>query len=92
MSLHMACCIAPIPLFGMSQGKGVCPPLALPHSGVMPVSNLWYCMFRAGKRGRRTSAGSLDSTMEVSRKQWVSGIFSAHDVLKKRMQRTSKSI
>lgn len=32
------------------------------------VSNLWYCMFWAGKRGRRSSAGSLESNVEVSRK------------------------
>lgn len=31
------------------------------------MSNLWYCMSWAGKRGRRSSAGSLDSNMEVSR-------------------------
>ncbi|TUN98266.1 IQ motif and SEC7 domain-containing protein 2 [Bagarius yarrelli] len=36
------------------------------HSDVMPVSNLCCCMSRAGKRGRRTSAGSLDSNMEGS--------------------------
>lgn len=31
------------------------------------ASNLWYCMFWAGKRGRRSSAGSLESNVEVSR-------------------------
>lgn len=39
--------------------------------GVLSISNLWYCMSRAGKRGRRSSAGSLDSNMEVSWKQLV---------------------
>lgn len=60
--------------------KGACPALAPPRPGVMPVSNLWCCMSRAGKRGRRTSAGSLDSNLEVSRKRRMSGLFSAHDV------------
>lgn len=36
--------------------------------GLVCVSNLWYCMFWAGKRGRRSSAGSLESNVEVSRK------------------------
>lgn len=44
--------------------------------GVLSISNLWYCMSRAGKRGRRSSAGSLDSNMEVSWKQLVSKLLS----------------
>lgn len=36
--------------------------------GLVSASNLWYCMFWAGKRGRRSSAGSLESNVEVSRK------------------------
>lgn len=43
---------------------------------VLSISNLWYCMSRAGKRGRRSSAGSLDSNMEVSWKQLVSKLIS----------------
>lgn len=39
--------------------------------GLVCVSNLWYCMFWAGKRGRRSSAGSLESNVEVSRKHPV---------------------
>lgn len=35
----------------------------------MSVSNLWYCMFWARRRGRRSSAGSLESNVEVSRKR-----------------------
>lgn len=34
------------------------------------ISNLCYCMSWTGKHGCRTSAGSLDRSMEVSR-QWV---------------------
>lgn len=34
----------------------------------MSVSNLWYCMFWAGRRGCGSSAGSLESNVEVSRK------------------------
>ena len=37
------------------------------------ASNLWYCMFWAGKRGRRSSAGSLESNVEVSRKPRPAG-------------------
>lgn len=37
-------------------------------AGRVAVSNLCCCMSWAGKRGRRSSAGSLDSNMEVSRK------------------------
>ena len=43
------------------------------------ASNLWYCMFWAGKRGRRSSAGSLESNVEVSRKppsSWLSCVAS----------------
>uniref|UniRef100_A0A8C9FVD6 IQ motif and Sec7 domain ArfGEF 1 n=1 Tax=Pavo cristatus TaxID=9049 RepID=A0A8C9FVD6_PAVCR len=36
------------------------------HPGLVSVSNLWCCMSWAGKRGRRSSAGSLDSNMEGS--------------------------
>ena len=42
------------------------------------ASNLWYCMFWAGKRGRRSSAGSLESNVEVSRgpSGWLSCVAS----------------
>ena len=42
------------------------------------ASNLWYCMFWAGKRGRRSSAGSLESNVEVSRSPsgWLSCVAS----------------
>lgn len=53
-----------------------------PSGGSAPprvASNLWYCMFWAGKRGRRSSAGSLESNVEVSRKppsSWLSCVAS----------------